>query len=291
MKDSSIRLCSVENNSFNDIKLISLETFCEVERDISIFNSYNNHFLVYVHFQLNLQEFIALKNRLSNISVKSLDMNKLSTTRDFLTINKVVLNLLSSFSFFIDNAQAHIKRHFGKDSNESKNLIRILHSNFENHFSYRFLYKLRNYSLHLGFPIKMIPFEAIEDQINPQNMIGNFKFVTSKDNLLKEKDLIGRIVTGDLTAMTDDDIDIIPLVIRLGALLFIIERHIYSMFQRQLEESISNLKQFAGSYKSLNNEVSILYNTKAEGNYIKGEILTIPFIEIAEVEKFKNLKV
>lgn len=284
-----IRLCSVENNCFDDIKVISEEAFESIQKDIETINSYKNHFLVFVYFQLNFLEFDKLCKRLSDISITRIDINKVNNSQDFINTNRVIFNLLASFRFFIDNSESHIKRHFGKKGKEAKDFKTLTSSFYDKYFSYRFLYKLRNFSQHLGFPIKMMPFKAIENNINPEKMIGSFALIVSRENLLEEKDLLNSKLKDDLNGMTED-IDVIPLIKQLGKMIQKIEKFIYSLHQEKLEDSIENLKLFAGKYKTDNNEISIISNLLKDENKLTIETLTLPFNEIAEIENFKNWK-
>ena len=163
----------------------------------------------------------------------------------------------------------------------------LLSSYFGKYFSYRFLYKLRNFSQHLGFPVDIVPFSAVENKVNPESMIGNFKLIVLRKNLLREKKLIGGIIKHDLSNMTDD-INIIPLINQLARILFNIEKHIYSLCSESLEESISNLKLFAGDKKTEKNVISIIYELNEENDHYFAKTLTIPFDEIKEIESFKN---
>jgi hypothetical protein len=289
MPDFEIRLCTFENNKFEDIRVISKQIFEDVQKDIDIINEYRSHFLVFVYFQLNLIEFDSFRKKLTNIPIKKLNINKISSANNHLNSNRIIFNLLSSFGLFIDNAKSHIIRQFGQQSIESLNFTSILNLNFDNYFSYRFLYKLRNYSLHLGFPIDMAPFEAIENIVNPESMVGNFKLIVSREKIIQEKKLFGSKIIQDIANMTDD-VDIIPLVNQLGKLIFKVEKHIYSLHHVKLEEAISNLKLFAGRHKTPDNKISIIFDLKEDGKYIRANTLTIPFEEIHEIEQFNKWK-
>jgi len=287
MTDFKIRLCTLENNCFDDISSISKNTLEKVQEDITNITLYNSHFLVYIHFQINLIEFDSLRKKISKIPIVKLNMNKISTTRDHLKYNSITINLLSSFRFYLDNAEKHIIRAFGKDSPELVNFKSELSSYFDNYFSYRFLYKLRDYALHVGFPIEMIHFEAKENITKPETMVGNLRLLVSKESLLAEKKYLGKPVTNDLIKIVDD-IDIIPLVTQLGALLLKLEKHIYSLHHEKLECAISNLKQFAGKYKTIKNDIVIIVDMKEEGNYINFNMITLPFVEINDIERFSK---
>lgn len=287
--DKRIRLCSLENNNFNDIKEITFDTLNSIEKDIKVVNEYNKHFLNYIYFQQNLLEFDKLCKTLKNIPVTTIDLNKFITDQDVINANRIVFNLLTSFKFFIDSSERHIKRRFGKESGEALKFENLTNNYFDNYFSYRFLGKLRDYTVHSGFPINLIPFNAIEDYVNPEKMVGNMKLVVDREDILKEKSYLKARVTKDINEMTED-IDVIPLIYELGQIILKIEKYIYSLHQVDLEESISNLKMFAQKFKNDNNEVSIIHSLTQNGHKISTETLTIPFDKIEEIENFKNWK-
>lgn len=284
-----IRLCSLEDNSFNDIKEITSDTFNSIVNDIKVVNEYNKHFLNYIYFQQNLLEFDEYCKTLKNIHVTTIDLNKIVTTNDYINANRIVFNMLTSYKFFIDSTDRHIKRRFGKESEEIKRFGILTHKFFDDYFSYRFLGKLRDYTVHSGFPINLIPFNAIADYINPERMVGSMRLVVVREEILKEKSYLKAMVTKDISEMTED-IDVIPLIYELGQLIFKIEKYIYSLHQVYLEESISNLKMFAQKFKNDNNEVSIILNLKQIGRNISIKTITIPFDKIEEIENFKNWK-
>lgn len=287
--DKRIRLCSLEDNSFNDIKEITKDILNSIDEDIKVVNEYNKHFLNYIYFQQNLLEFDRFCKTLKNIPVTSIDINKFITTQDFINANRIVFNLLTSFKFFIDSSERHVKRRFGKESEYAKKFENLTHKFFDDYFSYRFLGKLRDYTVHSGFPINLIPFIAIADYVNPERMIGSMSLVVDREEILKEKSFLKARVTQDLTEMTED-IDVIPLIYELGQLILKIEKYIYSLHQVELEESISNLKMFAQKFKTDSNEVSIIHCITQIGQKISAETLTIPFDKIEEIENFKNWK-
>lgn len=287
--DNRIRLCSLENNSFSDIKEITFDTLHLIEKDIKVISKYYKHFIIYIYFQQNLLEFDELCKKLDNIPVTRINLGKYLTDQDFININRIIFNFLSSFKFFIDSSDIHIKRDFGREGKEALEFENLKSKFYDNYFSYRFLEKLRNFSMHSGFPINMIPFNATENILNPEKMVGNFKLIVDRESLLKEKSFLSKKVIEDLCEMTED-INVAPLIYELGNIILIIERFIYSLHKIALEDSISNLKMFAREYKSINNEVSIIYNIIKNGHKILAKTLTIPYNKIEEIENFSCFK-
>lgn len=82
-----------------------------------------------------------------------------------LEINRHVLNYLASQNAFLDHSFKFLSKKFGSKSNESKRFTKMTNDLFADHFSYRFLYKLRNFTVHLGFSLCAIEIEYTHKQI------------------------------------------------------------------------------------------------------------------------------
>lgn len=63
-----------------------------------------------------------------------------------------LVNWLLSFRAFLDHLQTHLSELFGKDSAEMQSFKDLTSDAFDSHFGYRFLYRLRNFTQHCGFP-------------------------------------------------------------------------------------------------------------------------------------------
>lgn len=287
--NDKIRLCSFENNSFNDIKEISIETLNSIKNDVATIKRYNKHFLNFIYFQQSLFEFDNYNKSLKNIPTISIDINKLATDQNYIRANRIVFNLLTSFKFFIDSSERHIEDHFGKGGTELLEFKKLTNHFFDNHFSYRFLDKLRNYTVHKEFPIKILPYKAKANFERPETMIGDISLIVNREDMLKEKSYLKAQVTNDITEM-DHDINVSPLIYELGQIIFKIEKFIYGLHKDTLEESIENLKIFALKFKTNKNNISIIYNIRKKGKEVKADTLPIPFDKIEGIENFKNWK-
>lgn len=281
------RLDSLENNIFKPIKDLTEDEYSKTNECVQSISDFNRQFLLYIYFQLNLIEFDKLVKVLSNISVTQIDIRIFQSNIQFLNINRVVFNLLASFSFFLDSSEAYLKRKFGNPSVESDSFIKKTNSSFDNSFAYRFLSKLRNYSQHIGFPIHAIPFEAKENTKEPHNMKGDFKLIVGRDLLLKEKGLLSNTVHNDLLNY-NDDVDVKPLVYELAKIVLDMEKLIYDFHKEQMESSIRYLEELANDYKSEKNQIVIMYNINVGEKYHIFSTLTLPFDEIIEIKRFNN---
>lgn len=81
--------------------------------------------------------------------------------------NSLMLGFLGSVRTFLDHAGTSISRRYGKGSEEFLYFKALTAYQFDNVFSYRFLYKLRNYTQHCGMPpvsftVNIIPGDELD---------------------------------------------------------------------------------------------------------------------------------
>jgi hypothetical protein len=86
----------------------------------------------------------------------------------YLDVNRAMLNLLASVRTYLDHTATNISEKYGKDSENFKNYEKYTKEAYDTNFSYRFLYRLRNYSQHRGLPLDHIKFTAEPSKENPK---------------------------------------------------------------------------------------------------------------------------
>lgn len=84
--------------------------------------------------------------------------------------SRLMLSFLSSVRTFLEHAQTSISRQYGKASEQFFYFKELTAHQFDNVFSYRFLYKLRNYTQHCGMPpvdfsVNIVPGAEMEIQL------------------------------------------------------------------------------------------------------------------------------
>jgi hypothetical protein len=287
MKKDLYRLDSFENNTFRIIKHLTEEEFVNAKQSVKIISEYNQHFLIYIYFQLNLIEFDNLCKSLSNLPVVQVDIRYLQSKHLHINVNRIVFNLLSSFKFFLDGSESYVKRKFGNASSEAKQFTYTTNDVFDKSFAYRFLYKLRNYSQHLGFPIHLTPFQAVKNRNSPESMVGDVKMIVDREKLIQEKDLLGRIVYNDLASLTDD-IDVKPLIFELAKDVLAMEQLIFRLHSATLENSIAYIDSLAGGFKTGSNQLVIMCEMEEDAEQYRLKYLNLPFDDISEIKRFSD---
>lgn len=111
--------------------------------------------------------------------------------------NYLILDFMSSFRAFLDHWETHIKRNFGKESDEINVFKKVTGKEFDNNFSYRFTCGLRNYIQHVEMPNYQIASSRNEKSI------WDVKILLDRKSLLENYDGWKSIVVSDLRASTE----------------------------------------------------------------------------------------
>lgn len=103
-----------------------------------------------------------------------------------------LVNWLLGFRAFLDHLQTHLSELFGTDSSEMQSFKEVTNRAFDSHFGYRFLYRLRNFTQHCGFPPVWVRVDPNETQ---SAFVG-----LERAPLLERSDVWGAIVRPELEA-------------------------------------------------------------------------------------------
>ncbi len=183
-------------NEIASIKEFSEAEYQEIERIL-------NHFILNSKmkwaFEVIKRNFVTLFKaadfELENLSKGDLEFEDLELAS--LEINRHILNYLASLNAFLDQTLKFLSKRFGKPSPEFSSFEAQTKILFDTHFSYRFLYKLRNFTVHCGFSLCAIDIEYNHKQIT---FIPKFIF----EDLMEDNSFWGADVRRDLENIGTD---------------------------------------------------------------------------------------
>lgn len=160
----------------------------------------------------------------------------------FMDLNRLILNLLSSIRTFLDHTETRFKREFGASSEEVKLFKEITSAAYDDHFSYRFLYKLRNYSQHCGLPTGRVEIvsEAVDESTPGSGAVNTIALQLLRDDLIKTFDVWGNPVKGELQKQAEE-FDIIPLIDEHFKILRETNRTLHSGIYKKYENEAQEL--------------------------------------------------
>ncbi len=99
-------------------------------------------------------------------------------------VNRVALNYLSSVRTYLDHTETSLNRRFGNTSGIFKDFVSSCNQAYDSFFSYRFLYKLRDYAQHCGFPIGNITLNVKPKDGDIERPIYSMEISANRDALL-----------------------------------------------------------------------------------------------------------
>lgn len=133
---------------------------------------------------INYREYKSVLNEYFQIHCEQSNTVGLYLEGMTFNINRLVINFLSSIFPFLDHSRECLSN---ENPEELENFDKLTNWYYDNYFSYRFLYKLRNYAQHVGMPI--VGIETLSEMLDPNPLKVNhgLKTITLKKDLLKFK--------------------------------------------------------------------------------------------------------
>lgn len=153
----------------------------------------------------------------------------------------LLLEYLNTTRIFVDHFRAKIIRMYGQESAEFSSYDDLLSSEFDEYFSYRFFYKLRNYTTHCGLPLLNFQLSRVPGE--HASLIVTMK---PKD-LLASYDSWGAIVGKDLE-FKKDDIYVWPLLNENFNSIYHVFHTLYgNLYRDEVLDSLDWMCAFLGS--------------------------------------------
>lgn len=275
-----IRLTTFENGNFRPFQDISQEYFDELRYSSDIIKSSYTQFVVFKYLQMNLNDYGKFLSQITNVPLASISLNIFTDINFVLEVNKYVLNILVSFKFFLDNAETYLKRKYGREADNVLEFKKLLSKHYDENFAYRFLSRLRNYCVHLGFPLTGVAFDVTTPPFQAAHQKGDFKLEVDIELLKKEKDLFGNM--HNEICKYENDIDLIPLIHSLSKSILDIQKYIYRIQKEEIFECFEKLASLE-AHKTDTNQINVFYGITRNGNAVSFNTYEIPIDIVAEL--------
>jgi hypothetical protein len=185
--------------AYNFVKKITEEDTLQYEKSMHVIKNWHNFHDLYESFMINSVDLLTYITevrdavRESGMAYEEFDMNGV-----FLNINRLLLNLLTMGRTFYDHGIVNFGETFGKSSNELTEYKLIFNKLYDDYFSYRFIYKLRNYAQHCGMPcLTVTSSSSIENESTDFDLLIKF----NSFQLLSRYDSWGKPLNEELKVM------------------------------------------------------------------------------------------
>jgi hypothetical protein len=135
----------------------------------------------------NYEEYCAVLSDSLN-AYRQKDLDYFDRRPVYLNVNSCLLNYLASVRTYLDYTETRIKRRYGEESERWRGFKRQCSDAYDASFSYRFLYRLRNYAQHCGLPINRIRFKVQPTEEDPNQPDYSLWVGIVRDELLQAFD-------------------------------------------------------------------------------------------------------
>lgn len=124
--------------------------------------------------------------------------------RAYMTINRHLLNWLSSVRTYLDHMELSLKHRCGEDSAIWRSFRSACSEAYDGQFSYRFIYRLRNYAQHAGLPAHTVQFNTAASPMDPSRPEHTVFVACHRDSLLEIRDIWSAALREELARLPDE---------------------------------------------------------------------------------------
>jgi hypothetical protein len=204
-----------------------------------------------------------------------------------LNINRHLLNFLSAVRTFLDHTETKLKKHYGSDSHRYKRFKDACSQAYDTNFSYRFLYRLRNFAQHCGLPLGTLTLHSTETPPHSGHVQHSLEVKFNRDELLLERDLWGNQLMKEIETLPEQ-FEITPHVAETMKCLEKINLTVIEDDLQELLQSAEYIQQLVNPIKDMPGLPCILEVKKyCKGKELKLEITNIPFHVVKMVMNIK----
>lgn len=276
-----------QNPTINFLDEISQEQFDKINEAIKVLSKYSFNKNLFTILSINVNEFFDTLPVMLQSCIHS--VGELQLKNIHLNINRLYINLLSSFRAYLDHTETYLKKKYGHSSAEYNSFKQITSSLYDNEFAYRFAYKLRNYSQHCGFPIESISFKSSEDELTKQKT-HFLKIDFLRDELVRNYDGWGIVKNDILNEPSEMDAEF--LTYKLYTCIYSLSKKIEFIDKPSIKNAISIIQKFIDLVKvgTEDARVCIFNNIKVDKD---GHVASFSTLDLTEalVAHFNDIDV
>ncbi|EMV1559988.1 hypothetical protein AABV68_001248 [Enterobacter ludwigii] len=279
-----------EVNKINEIRPLTNEEIESYDIQKNILMEFANDFELVEYVRLNYESFMGLLNETVVKVAKEPSFIGSYPFKNFpFLLNTRILNYMMSVKTLLDHMETSINRRYGEDSMEFVEFKALTANEFDNKFSYRFMYKLRNFVQHCGMPPLSYTISKSLDETSSTMSIELIVYFM-RNELIRGFSKWGALVKAELTQM-DELFSIMPIFnehINSIFKVYVLFNEKYHMTKTlKAKEYIINFIGESGGYIDDEYIIAKLKKTEA-GLHISKK--TIPTSVLAKISDFYKIK-
>lgn len=190
----------VGDHRIEEVRPLRVGEYEDFERHSELLRVFDREQQLFTMVALNFDEYTATLEHCLQDHAAYASPNDIRFSRMVLEVNRRILNFLSSMRTFLDHWETSLNRRYGQQSDQFKRFKVATSRAYDGSFSYRFLYRLRNYAQHCGMPVGSLNMSASAPSPGSTEIDRQMTMNFNRDTLL-EFDGWGAQVKAELTAM------------------------------------------------------------------------------------------
>ena len=161
------------------------------QESIAQITDFATHYALLQICTINFGELMGFYKQVQHEFSKTHKIDETSADQILNEANRFLINYLSSFKTMIDHYQTRYTRLDYSGSQYLANFKALTNNIYDSSFSYRFLYKLRNYVQHCGLPVQSASGQVYQDE--KDKVDAQIAIYFDRDSLLERFDGWGKV--------------------------------------------------------------------------------------------------
>jgi hypothetical protein len=227
----------------SEVRALSDSEYEEYGKAVARLLRFSSDQQLFTIVRLNYGDFLRLLDHYFSEYTQNPQMDWSRVEMTVLNINRHLINFLSAVRMFLDHSETNLKELYGRDSEKARRFENACSDAYDNSFSYRFLYKLRNYAQHCGTPLGQVELGSKLVGTHPDVVQHLFAIRFSRDELLKRYKLWGKSLAEEIRNLPSK-FDIVPHVKEMM-------KHLENINLTRFEDDLPELLQSAKFVQNL----------------------------------------
>lgn len=220
------------HHNFENVRELSLEEMDQFNDSVNALSKFNQ---TYSLFEICEENYQNLENYYQELNLLT-GGNQQTWHMVIIKWNTLTLNYLASFRMFIDHHETTLKRNSEPDNNLYDKFKNRTAYHYDKYFSYRFLWKLRNYIQHCGLPACSWKLSEIKE--GPKKGQSEVEITYNRDGILMGFDW--EKLTSELESQPSK-IEVMPLLRELNSSIIEITKFITKQQSMMLQKPLNFL--------------------------------------------------
>lgn len=231
----------------------------------------------------NYQRIISAEKFYKNAIARRVDTSDLNATAVVDNLSVDIINWLMATRMFLDHHQTTLSDQYGSGSVQVGRFKAACSAEFDGSVAYRFMYKLRNFTQHCGFPLNRLTVSARNPDADDWSPV--VRLSAERDGLLRDFDW-GAKVRSDIQSMPDE-VDVLAMLRAAAPCFRRIFAEIINIRLNNCVDAITKVREAAALYESVTAEKFLMECTvrpEGQGQSISYKRLPVEICDWLEDE-------